>query len=300
MIPAGSSNQRNIWQIYSNHGGIIAQVDYHTASGSDCHLTFNITQCPPVYSCVCSYDLQCFYKLVNCQRQDCCQRRQQVIYTFSQASAPPTWVIDPESARTLPPTTVEPTSGNIHQTTEPPTSLDDTNYCKILDSALTSIDWSNLHPEIPQVNISVPLIGKIGLVMSNLQIQGPVSFSGCTVSNSGSGYLVSFPKLDCKVTNADWDWFMIHHESDHHKGNATADFSADFTFTVDPNTNRMANVDFSSQDFTIHVDGDHEQWLYSLAFSALGDKVKNAISQEISYELISKINACLPNPSSCS
>jgi hypothetical protein len=236
-----------------------------------------------------------------------------VIFTFSQSTAPPTWVVDPGTTKTLPPSTAPPTDPPTLPPTDPPTSFPPSTsspspstgsgteqYCQVLNSALSTIVWSDLHPDVPQLNISVPLIGKLGVVMTNLQIQGPSSFDGCTSTNSGSGYVVSFPKLSCKVTNADWDWFRITSDPEHHKGSAAADFSTALSFTVDPNTKQTSNINFNSQDFTIHVDGDHDQWLYSIAFSALGDKVKAEISKQISNALIQKINVCLPDPSTCS
>jgi hypothetical protein len=173
------------------------------------------------------------------------------------------------------------------------------SYCDVVNGGLAEFPWELMNFDLPQENASIPFMGTVGIVVTNLQIQGPQSVN-CDMSLSLGKSYVNIQNFQIKVPNADWDWFKAKDSNpSHHKGTLTAEGAANAFIEVDLGTLAINQVTVKFTNFQLHIDADKSGWIYRMAQGYAIKHVQSGLQNAVNKYISATLGPCVANPSNC-
>jgi hypothetical protein len=172
------------------------------------------------------------------------------------------------------------------------------NFCDVINQELAEFPWEYMNFDLPQENASVPIEGKVGVLVTDLQIQGPQSVN-CDMSLSLGKSYINIQNFQINVPNANWDWFKLKGGS-HHRGTLRAEGAASVYVEVDVTALAINQLTVKFTNFQLHINADKSGWIYRLVQGYAIKHVQSGLQKAVDKYISAALGQCVANPAKCS
>lgn len=231
----------------------------YKSDSASCSIEADTNNCPGDYSCACTDGLQCF---VN-PSEEC-------------------GLFKDSNHRNL---------SVVFQTQN--------KFCKIINGALSKIDWDSINIDLPPIQQKIPLLGVIDLNITGIQFTGPSSID-CAVETKGVvSELRGSVHFAAGLKNLDWSFRKESWPHDPNNGYANANLDMSFDLGIDVKNKEVTHDVIKLNDFDLKVHAKRHTLEINALVGILKPIVQNLLPPILQSIVEKAINNCLQDPSGC-